>query len=150
MEIFVLAISLVCTVFSIMLYIKIWQMTDDVKKLVQLVGEIAYSKRDQVSSEKTNHYCPPQPTLSNESSNQNKKGCNGKSETVPVDDLKNVGGFKIGDTVKLLSNGNLFIVVGLVDDKLIQCKSRNKGLLEVVFDKIYEFEPNQIVKTSAV
>ena len=133
-----------------MLYIKIWQMTDDVKKLVQLVGEIAYSKRNQTSPERASHYCPPQPTLSNESSNQKKAGREGKSETASVDSLKNVGGFKIGDTVKLLSNGNLFIVVGFVDDKLIQCKSRNKGLLEMVFDKFYEFEPSQIVKTSAV
>ena len=146
MEFFILALSVVYAVFCIMLFIKIWQMTDDVKRLVQLVEEITNSHRSQGTSESGNNYCPPKPTLSNEPSKQSST----KSDAAPTENYEKVGGFKVGDTVKLLSNGNLFIVVGFVDDKLIQCKSRNKGLLEMVFDKFYEFEPNQIVKTSAV
>lgn len=74
---------------------------------------------------------------------ENIRSKKGVSEDVKAEDLNKV---EIGDTVKLLSNGNLFKVIGFVNDNCIQCKSANPDFVEKMFDKYYEFELNQIEK----
>lgn len=74
---------------------------------------------------------------------ENIRSKKGVSEDVKAEDLNKV---EIGDTVKLLSNGNLFKVIGFVNDNCIQCKSAKPDFVEKMFDKYYEFELNQIGK----
>lgn len=74
---------------------------------------------------------------------ENIRSKKGVSEDVKAEDLNKV---EIGDTVKLLSNGNLFKVIGFVNDNCIQCKSAKPDFVEKMFDKYYEFELNQIEK----
>lgn len=62
------------------------------------------------------------------------------AETESVDDLN------IGDKVKLISNGKLFEVVGLVENGFIQCKPINKDLIDKFFDNYTSFKRSQLEK----
>ena len=128
MEGFIIIFSLIWGILSLILFFKIWVMTDNVARLTRLVENIASSKKEQFRSEVPN------------TSDTNKNSVQDSIESNTINDLN------IGDKVKLISNGELYEVVGFDEKGFVQCKPLKKGFLDKFFDDFASIKRNAIEK----
>lgn len=53
---------------------------------------------------------------------------------------------KIGDKVRLISNGALYVVIGFAGNEFVQCKPIKKDFIEKIFDNYTSFKRSDIEK----
>ena len=73
-------------------------------------------------------------------SDANKKNAQNPIETKAINDLN------IGDKVKLISNGELYEVVGFDENEYVQCKPLKKALFGKVFDDFCSIKRSALEK----
>ena len=56
------------------------------------------------------------------------------------------GDLKIGDKVKLISNGVIYVVIGFAENDFVQCKPIKKDFIEKIFDNYTSFKRSEIEK----
>lgn len=103
MEIFVGFLALIWSIICIILFFKIWGMTNNVEKLTREVHEL----RMIIERGHTPTKIVPK--------QKNNKSLQSHTNTTIED-------YKIGDIITLKSNGERYIVTGFKDDGKIQCE----------------------------
>ena len=107
MEGIIAIVSIIWGILSIILFFKIWKMTEDVARLAQIVEKIAISKGYQTSDVK----CEKESSISNEESTESNSDT--KDETIPHN-------FKVGDKVFHPKSGKS-MTIEKINGNLIQC-----------------------------
>lgn len=127
METFVYFLCLIWSILCLILFFKIWGMTNNVKQLTQEVHEL---KKTFVQEQTKLEKAPQQegiPLIENPAD-------------IPWEE------FNIGDIVELKSNGARFKVIGFEGDKFVQCEPLKKDIVDKIFDNFKHFRRNEIKK----
>lgn len=124
MEFFAYFFALIWSILCLILFFKIWGMTNNVEQLTKEVHELKISLAQE------------QPKT---------KVVSSKQEGIPLvqspSDL-DWEDFKIGDIVELKSNGTKYKIVGFEDNGYVQCELLKKG----IFDKFVSVKRSALKK----
>lgn len=104
MEIFACILALIWSILCLILFFKIWGMTDNVEQLAYEVHELKMALVQE------------RPEAKVEVKKQNSVPLVQSPSDIPWDNLE------IGDTIKLKSDGKLYKVVGFENDGQIRCE----------------------------
>ena len=124
MEGIIAIVSIIWGVLSIILFFKIWKMTEDVARLTQLVEKIAEPQMREINTK----------VVAKELNTS-------ESDKKKVEE-KIIGGIKKGDIVKLHKSGTIYKVIGFTESNGVACKRLNQNILEKAlnFFTIYEID----------
>ena len=125
--VFIYILSFIWSILCLILFFKIWGMTNDVKQLTQEVHEL---KKTFVKEQPTQEPAP-------------------QKEGIPlIEDPADIPWeeINIGDIVELKSNGERFKVIGIEREKYIQCEPLKKDVVDKIFDTFKTFRRNEIRK----
>lgn len=125
MEIFVYILALVWSILCLILFFKIWGMTNNIEQLTQEVHELKLNIEQGRIQVRTSQRQEGMPLIQN-------------SSDIPWDDLM------IGDEVKLKSNGKLYKVIGFEENGLVQCEPEKMG----IFDNFVSVKRSDLIKIS--
>lgn len=125
MEIFVYILALVWSILCLILFFKIWGMTNNIEQLTQEVHELKLNLEQGRIQVRTSQRQEGMPLIQN-------------SSDIPWDDLM------IGDDVKLKSNGKLYKVIGFEENGLVQCEPEKMG----IFDNFVSVKRSDLIKIS--
>lgn len=125
MEIFVYILALVWSILCLILFFKIWGMTNNIEQLTQEVHELKLNLEQGRIQVRTSPRQEGMPLIQN-------------SSDIPWDDLM------IGDEVKLKSNGKLYKVIGFEENGLVQCEPEKMG----IFDNFVSVKRSDLIKIS--
>lgn len=124
MEVFAYILALIWSILCIILFFKIWGMTNNVEQLTREVHELKLNLEQGQSKSEMTH----------------------KQEGIPLvqspSDIPWEENLEIGDKVKLKSNGKIYKVVGFEDNGYVQCEPENMG----IFDNFVSIKRSGIVK----
>lgn len=120
MEIFVYILALIWSILCLILFFKIWGMTNNIEQLTQEVHELKLNLEQGRIQVRTS---------------QRQEDI---SSGIPCDDLM------IGDEVKLKSNGKLYKVIGFEENGLVQCEPEKMG----IFDNFVSVKRSDLIKIS--
>lgn len=120
MEVFAYILAFVWSILCIVLFFKIWGMTNNVEQLTQEVHELKLNLEQGRIRVRTS---------------QRQEDI---SSGIPCDDLM------IGDEVKLKFNGKLYKVIGFEDNGLVQCIPEKMG----IFDNFVSVKRSDLIKIS--
>lgn len=104
MEIFAYLLALIWSILCLILFFKIWGMTDNVEQLVHEVHELKMALVQE------------RPEAKVEVEKQNNVSLIQSSSDIPWDNLE------IGDTIRLKSDGKLYKVTGFENNGQIRCE----------------------------
>ena len=124
MEIFVYLLAIVCSILCLILFFKIWGMTNNVEQLTQEVHELKLNLEQGKMQGKTHQRQEGIPLVQSPSD-------------IPWDD-----DLKIGDKVKLKSNGKIYKVTGFEDNGYVQCEPEKMG----IFDNFVSVKISGLIK----
>lgn len=105
MEIFAYILALIWSILCLILFFKIWGMTDNVEQLAHEVHELKMALVQE------------RPEAKVEVKKQNSVPLVQSPSDIPWNNLE------IGDTIKLKSDGKLYKVVGFENDGQIRCEA---------------------------
>lgn len=125
MEIFVYILALIWSILCLILFFKIWGMTNNIEQLTQEVHELKLNLEQGRIQVRTSQRQEGMPLIQN-------------SSDIPWDDLM------IGDEVKLKSNGKLYKVIGFEENGLVQCEPEKMG----IFDNFVSVKRSDLIKIS--
>lgn len=125
MEIFVYILALVWSILCLILFFKIWGMTNNIEQLTQEVHELKLNLEQGRIQVRTSQRQEGMPLIQN-------------SSDIPWDDLM------IGDEVKLKSNGKLYKVIGFEENGFVQCEPEKMG----IFDNFVSVKRSDLIKIS--
>lgn len=123
MEVFAYLLALVWSILCLILFFKIWGMTNNIEQLTQEVHELKLNLEQGRIQVRTSQRQEGMPLIQS-------------SSDIPWDDLM------IGDEVKLKSNGKLYKVIGFEENGLVQCEPEKMG----IFDKFVSVKRNDLIK----
>lgn len=103
MEVFAYLLALVWSILCLILFFKIWGMTNNIEQLTQEVHELKLNLEQGRIQVRTSQRQESMPLIQSPSD-------------IPWEDLM------IGDEVKLKSNGKLYKVIGFEENGLVQCE----------------------------
>lgn len=124
MEIFAYILALIWSILCLILFFKIWGMTNNVEQLTQEVHELKLNLEQGRIQVKTPQRQEGIPLVQSPSD-------------IPWDD-----DLKIEDKVKLKSNGKLYKVVGFEDNGYVQCEPEKMG----IFDNFVSVKRSGLIK----
>ena len=125
MEIFAYILALIWSILCLILFFKIWGMTNNIEQLTQEVHELKLNLEQGRIQVRTSQRQEGMPLIQS-------------SSDIPWDDLM------IGDEVKLKSNGKLYKVIGFEENGLIQCEPEKMG----IFDNFVSVKRSDLIKIS--
>lgn len=123
MEVFAYLLALVWSILCLILFFKIWGMTNNVEQLTREVHELKLNLEQGRIQVRT-------------SQRQEGMSLIQSSSDIPWEDLM------IGDEVKLKSNGKLYKVIGFEENGLVQCEPEKMG----IFDNFVSVKRNDLIK----
>lgn len=123
MEVFAYLLALVWSILCLILFFKIWGMTNNIEQLTQEVHELKLNLEQGRIQVRTSPRQEGMPLIQS-------------SSDIPWDDLM------IGDEVKLKSNGKLYKVIGFEENGLVQCEPEKMG----IFDNFVSVKRNDLIK----
>lgn len=123
MEVFAYLLALVWSILCLILFFKIWGMTNNIEQLTQEVHELKLNLEQGRIQVRTSQRQEGMPLIQS-------------SSDIPWDDLM------IGDEVKLKSNGKLYKVIGFEENGLVQCEPEKMG----IFDNFVSVKRNDLIK----
>ena len=123
MEVFACLLALVWSILCLILFFKIWGMTNNIEQLTQEVHELKLNLEQGRIQVRTSQRQEGMPLIQS-------------SSDIPWDDLM------IGDEVKLKSNGKLYKVIGFEENGLVQCEPEKMG----IFDNFVSVKRNDLIK----
>lgn len=123
MEVFAYLLALVWSILCLILFFKIWGMTNNIEQLTQEVHELKLNLEQGRIQVRTSQRQEGMPLIQS-------------SSDIPWDDLM------IGDEVKLKSNGKLYKVIGFEENGLVQCEPEKMG----IFDNFVSVRRNDLIK----
>lgn len=123
MEVFACLLALVWSILCLILFFKIWGMTNNIEQLTQEVHELKLNLEQGRIQVRTSQRQEGMPLIQS-------------SSDIPWDDLM------IGDEVKLKSNGKLYKVIGFEENGLVQCEPEKMG----IFDNFVSVKRNGLIK----
>lgn len=123
MEVFACLLALVWSILCLILFFKIWGMTNNIEQLTQEVHELKLNLEQGRIQVRTSQRQEGMPLIQS-------------SSDIPWEDLM------IGDEVKLKSNGKLYKVIGFEENGLVQCEPEKMG----IFDNFVSVKRNDLIK----
>lgn len=123
MEVFACLLALVWSILCLILFFKIWGMTNNIEQLTQEVHELKLNLEQGRIQVRTSQRQEGMPLIQS-------------SSDIPWEDLM------IGDEVKLKSNGKLYKVIGFEENGLVQCEPEKMG----IFDNFVSVKRNGLIK----
>ena len=123
MEVFAYLLALVWSILCLILFFKIWGMTNNIEQLTQEVHELKLNLEQGRIQVRTSQRQEGMPLIQS-------------SSDIPWEDLM------IGDEVKLKSNGKLYKVIGFEENGLVQCEPEKMG----IFDNFVSVKRNGLIK----
>lgn len=123
MEVFAYLLALVWSILCLILFFKIWGMTNNIEQLTQEVHELKLNLEQGRIQVRTSQRQEGMPLIQS-------------SSDILWDDLM------IGDEVKLKSNGKLYKVIGFEENGLVQCEPEKMG----IFDNFVSVKRNDLIK----
>lgn len=123
MEVFAYLLALVWSILCLILFFKIWGMTNNVEQLTREVHELKLNLEQGRIQVRTSQRQEGMPLIQS-------------SSDIPWEDLM------IGDEVKLKSNGKLYKVIGFEENGLVQCEPEKMG----IFDNFVSVKRNDLIK----
>ncbi len=118
MEVFACLLAFMWSILCLVLFFKIWGMTNNIEQLTQEVHELKLNLEQGRIRVRTSQI---QEDI---------------SSGIPCDDLI------IGNEVKLKSNGKLYKVIGFEENGLVQCEPEKMG----IFDNFVSVKRNDLIK----
>lgn len=123
MEVFAYLLALVWSILCLILFFKIWGMTNNVEQLTREVHELKLNLEQGRIQVRTSQRQEGMPLIQS-------------SSDIPWENLM------IGDEVKLKSNGKLYKVIGFEENGLVQCEPEKMG----IFDNFVSVKRNDLIK----
>lgn len=123
MEVFAYLLALVWSILCLILFFKIWGMTNNVEQLTREVHELKLNLEQGRIQVRTSQRQEGMPLIQS-------------SSDIPWEYLM------IGDEVKLKSNGKLYKVIGFEENGLVQCEPEKMG----IFDNFVSVKRNDLIK----